>query len=284
MVDGLLVEVVCRNGLLDDLLEDLLAKLLGGDLLAVLCGHDDGVDTLGDDGTIVVLVLDSDLGLGVGSEPWEAAVVAGISHSLVELVREDDGQWKELRGLVSGITEHDTLVASTEILEALLVVETLSNVGALLFNGNENVASLVVKALGGIIVSNVLDGVTDDLLVVQASLGGDFAKDHDHTGLGGRLAGDLGGRVVLQAGIEDGIGNLIGNLVRVTLADRFGGKEESALAAAQSEVSKVASTAIALQCPWTLWSEERDVRQLALDACAVGCHWEGLCVCKERER
>ncbi len=53
-------------------------------------------------------------------------------------------------------------------------------------------------------------------------LGGDFTKDHDHTGLGGSLTSNLGERVLSQAGIEDGIGDLISDLVWVTLTDRLG--------------------------------------------------------------
>lgn len=217
MVDGLVVEVLGGDDLLDDLLKDLLAELLGGDVGAVLGGNDNGVDTLGDDGTAVVLVLNGNLGLGVGSQPGEGAVVSGLGHGSVELVGELDGEGKELRGLVSGITEHDTLVTSTELLESLLVVETLGNVGRLLLNGDENVAGLVVETLVGAVVTNVLDGLTDDLLVVKAGLGGDLTEDHDHAGLGGSLASNLGEGVLLQAGIEDGIGNLVGNLVGVTL-------------------------------------------------------------------
>ena len=209
VVDGLLVEVLGGDDLLDDLLLDLLAELLGGDVLAVLGRDDDGVDTQGNDGAVVVLVLDGDLGLGVGSEPGELTAVTGLLHGAVQLVGEEEGQGQELGGLVGGISEHDTLVTSTELLEGLVVVETLGNVGRLLLNGDEHVAGLVVEALVGVIVANVLDGVTDDLLVVEAGLGGDLAKDHDHTGLGGSLASHLGERVLAQAGIEHGIGDLV---------------------------------------------------------------------------
>jgi hypothetical protein len=156
----------------------------------VLGRDDNGVDTLGDDSTAIVGVLDGDLGLGVGSQPWEGAVVTGILHGLVELVGEEEGEGEEFGSLVGGITEHDTLVTSTELLQSLLVVQTLSNVGRLLLNGDEDVASLVVEALLGRVVANVLDGSADDLLVVEVGLG---------------LAGNLGEGVLLQAGIEDGI-------------------------------------------------------------------------------
>lgn len=59
------------------------------------------------------------------------------------------------------------------------------------------------------VVANVLDGIADDLLVVEVCLGGDLTKDHDHASLGGSLAGDLGEGVFLEAGIEDGVGDLI---------------------------------------------------------------------------
>jgi hypothetical protein len=47
VVDGLVVEELGGDDLLDDLLLDLLAELLSGDVLAVLGRDDDSVDTLG---------------------------------------------------------------------------------------------------------------------------------------------------------------------------------------------------------------------------------------------
>jgi hypothetical protein len=212
VVDGLVIEHVLGDDLLDDLLLDLLTKLLGGNVLAVLGRNNDGVNTERNDGAAIVGVLNSDLSLGVGSQPWQGAVLAGGGHSRVELVGEENGEGKELGGLVGGISEHDTLVSSTELLESLLVVETLSNVGRLLLNGNEDVACLVVEALVGGVVANVLDGITDDLLVVEVRLGGDFTEDHDHTSLSGGLASDLGEGVLLEAGIEDGVRDLVAGI------------------------------------------------------------------------
>lgn len=98
-----------------------------------------------------------------------------------------NGQWEEFRGLVSGVSEHDTLITGTKLLKSLLVVKTLSDIRRLLLNGDEDVAGLVIETLGGIIVTNVLDSTTDDLLVIELRLGGDLSENHDHTGLGGSL-------------------------------------------------------------------------------------------------
>lgn len=222
MVDGVVIEVLSRDDLLDDLLLDLLSELLGGDLLGVLSGDNDSVDTLGNDSAVIVAVLDGDLGLGVGSEPGERAVTAGSRHGSVKLVGEEESEGEELRGLVSGITEHDTLVTSTELLEGLIVVKTLGDIGRLLLNGDEQVAGLVVETLGRVIIADALDSLTDDLLVVELGLGGNLTENHDHTGLGGSLASNLGEGILSQAGIKDSIGDLISDLVGVTLADGLG--------------------------------------------------------------
>ena len=208
VVNGAIVKEMGRNDLLDDLVKNLLAELLGRNLLGVLSRNDDGVNTERDGGATVLLVLDGDLGLGVRAEPWESTCPPCDGESGVELVSQDDGQWHVLLGLIGSVAEHDTLVTGTEVLEGT-VVETLSDIGRLLLNGNENVAGLVIEALGGVIVANLLNGLTDDLLEVDGGLGCDFAKDHDHAGLGGGLTSDLGEWVLRQASIEleNGKGN-----------------------------------------------------------------------------
>ena len=82
----------------------------------------------------------------------------------------------------------------------------------MLLNSNEDVACLVVEALLGGVVTDVLDGTTNDLLVVEVGLGGNLTEDHDHTGLGCGLASDLGEGVLLEAGIEDGVRDLIAGI------------------------------------------------------------------------
>lgn len=222
MVDSPVIQVLSRDGGLDDLLQDLLAELLGCDVRRVLGRNNDGVDAEGHDSTVVMLVLNCDLGLGVGAEPGQAAVAASSRHSGVELVGEEESQREELRSLIRGVAEHDTLVTSTKALEALIQMQALRDIRGLLLDGDEQVESLVVEALGRVVVADVLDSVADNLLVVDLGLGGDLTEDHDHTGLGGGLAGDLGEGVLGQAGIKDSIRDLISDLVGVALTDGFG--------------------------------------------------------------
>lgn len=100
VVDGSVVQEVRGDDLVDDLLLDLLAEVLGGDLLGVLGGDNDGVDSQGDHGTgFVLLVLDGDLSLRVRSEPAHGTVSSGSGHGGVQLVSKHDGLGHQLRGL-----------------------------------------------------------------------------------------------------------------------------------------------------------------------------------------
>jgi hypothetical protein len=220
VVDGLVIEEVGGDDLLDDLFENLLPEVLGGNLLSVLSGDDDSIDTQGCNSAPLLLVLDSDLSLGVWAEPSAGAIAAGGRHGKVELVSEHEGEGHELGGLVGCVAEHDTLITSSVVFE-VSVVKTLGNVRRLLLNCDKDVAGLVVKALLARVVSNVLDSITNDLLVVNLGLCGNLTKDHDHARLGCSFAGNFGVGVLSEAGIEDGIRDLVTDLVRVAFSDRF---------------------------------------------------------------
>ncbi len=232
VVDGAIVEEVSGDNLLNDLVQDFLLELGKGNLLSMLSGDDNGIDTKGDSGSAILLVLDGNLGLGIWADPREETRATSSSQGGVELVGENDGERHILLRLVGGIAEHDSLVTGTVGLEVTMV-ETLGNVGRLLLDGDEDVAGLVVEALFRRVVADLLDGVTDDLLEVEVGLGGDLTENHDHARLGGRLAADLGPWVLRQTGVElckqnglivdftrwrgrrthDGIGDLVTDLV-----------------------------------------------------------------------
>jgi hypothetical protein len=161
-------------------------------------------------GDALLQILNGDLGLGIRAQPGESSVVAALAQSLDELGSKHVSQGPELWSLVGGITEHVALISGTNLLVLSSNVHTLSNVGALLLNSNKNVASLVVEScenqqadgfevlktrhnvnnyltLAGVIKSDSLNSITDNLLVVGVSLGGDFSENHDHSSLGSGL-------------------------------------------------------------------------------------------------
>lgn len=193
MVNTSVIEQVLGDDLLDDLLHDLRSEVFGRDLLGVLGGNDNSVDSDGDDGTVsFLLVLDSDLSLGIGSEPTQRSISSSGSHGGVELVGKHDGQRHHLGGLVGSVSEpvhqqtllgarervhsHDTLITGTGVFE-VSVVETLGDFSGLLLDSNEDVTGLVVETLVRVVVTDLLDGISDNLLVIDRTLERDLSED-----------------------------------------------------------------------------------------------------------
>lgn len=143
-------------------------------------------------------------------------------------------QGHEVLGLVGGVAEHDTLVTGTDVQVGLADVDTTGNVRRLLVDPDKDLAVVAVQALRldrreVVLVrveADLPDLCTDDGLVVDVAGGRDLTEDHDHVVLRGGLAGDLGVRVGRQTRIEDGIGDLVSELVGVSLVDRLGREEE----------------------------------------------------------
>jgi len=99
----------------------------------------------------------------------------------------------------------------------------------LLFESHFYPTGLVVASFVSMIVTDFLECVANNLLVVYGCLCGDFTEHHDHVGLGTGLTCNSGVGVLGLAGIKDCIRDLIAELVRVTLIHRLRRKEESAL-------------------------------------------------------
>ena len=86
------------------------------------------------------------------------------------------------------------------------------------------------KPMVGIDVADLADGLADqvvDGVAGQVGLGGDLAGDDGQVGGDQRFAGDPAGRVGLQAVIEDGVADLVGHLVGMAHRHGFAGKQVS---------------------------------------------------------
>jgi hypothetical protein len=113
-------------------------------------------------------------------------------------------------------------------------VNPTGDIGRLLVDANKDLAVVAGETLGlngREIVnegaeSDLTNLIADNLFVVKVGGGGDLPEDHNHVVFGGSLAGDLGQGVRSKAGIEDGIGDLIAELVWVPFVDGLGREEE----------------------------------------------------------
>jgi len=195
VVDGIIVQHVLGDDVVDNHLLDGCLESFLVDFRTVLSRHDNSVHTLRDALSVNLGVLDGDLGLGVRAQPGENLLLAALNKALAKAGGKLVGKRHHLRGFVSGISEHMTLISGSNVLGLLHDVDSRGNLSRLLLDGDHDGASLVIKSLLGVIESNLADGLADNLLVVNHSIAADLAKDKDDTSGGGTFASNLGMRV-----------------------------------------------------------------------------------------
>mmetsp|Transcript_21704 Transcript_21704/g.51879 ORF Transcript_21704/g.51879 Transcript_21704/m.51879 type:complete len:409 (-) Transcript_21704:66-1292(-) len=228
MVDGVVIKVLGRDNRLNDMLHQVSMDLVIAHAVVVLSGDKDGVHADGDHGTILILVLNSDLGLAVRTEPGADAILADLSELVAELGCQHVGEGHELGGLIRGIAKHMTLVTSTNLLQCLgaHAMDTLANVRRLLVDVHKNLALVAVQAHIIRDEANLTADAAHNCLVIHLGLGGDLTKHHHHVGLSGCLTSNLAVRVLLKAGIEHCVGDLIRKLIGMSLVNGLGSEEE----------------------------------------------------------
>src|SRR5579862_4851894 len=206
------------DDLVDQALRQILRDLLVADRLAVLRRDDDGVDAH----RFVAVVLDGDLGFAVGPQIVERAVAASLGKAARQFVRQHDWQRHQLGRLAARIAKHQPLVAGAA------GVDALADVARLFVNGGQHRARLVVEAELRAGVADVLDDLTDDFLKVDVAIGRDFSRDDREARGDERFAGDARDRILRDDGVENAVGNLVGDLVGMTFSHRLGCKEMAA--------------------------------------------------------
>ncbi len=138
-----------------------------------------------------------------------------------KLVGERDGSGHQFGGFVRGIAEHHALVAGAA------GVHALGDVAGLLVDGGDHGAGVGVEAVEGVVVADRGHHAAHQALEVDVGLGGDFAGNDDQAGCGEGFGGDAAIGVLLQAGVENGVRDLVGNLVRMAFGDGLRGKQKT---------------------------------------------------------
>ena len=106
-------------------------------------------------------------------------------------------------------------------------MDALADIRRLLVQSNQNFARVPVQPVFFGVEADVLSDLSHDRLVVNLGGGGDFTENHHHVGLRRGLARNLGIRILREARIQDAVGDLIRELIRVTLVHGFGSEKKS---------------------------------------------------------
>jgi len=138
---------------------------------------------------LAVDVADRYLRFRIRAQPRQAAVLAQFGLALGQAVRQVNRHRHQHGGFVAGVAEHQALVAGALVeIVVMRAIHALRDVGRLLADGDQHRAGVVVEANLGRVVTDALDGLARDLVVVDHRRGGDLAGDDAQAGGQQRLA------------------------------------------------------------------------------------------------
>ena len=123
-------------------------------------------------------------------------------------------------GLVAGVAEHNALVAGA-LFAVAVPVHAHCDVAALGLDDGHNATGVGVEAVFAPGIADAADGLAGDFLYVGEGMRRHFPADDHQTGGHEGFTGDAGILVPAQAGVEDGVGNLVGHFVRMAFGNGF---------------------------------------------------------------
>ena len=138
-----------------------------------------------------------------------------------------DGQRHQLWGFVAGVAKHDPLIARADSIERIAVmvigfVDSLGDIGGLLIEGDQYGTTVGIKATSSsAAIPDRFDHPTHQAVEIDPGRGGHLAGDQAEARVDNGFAGHAAGRILGQQGIEHGITDLITDLVRMPLGNRF---------------------------------------------------------------
>ena len=190
-----------------------------------------------------VFIAQRDLALGVGFKERRRTALAIRRQPFENLVAVVDRRRHEIGGLVAGKTEHDALVARAFVLIAI-GIDALRDFGGLAMQMVLEGQRLPVEAVLFIadFAHRTAHGLFDFFLCARRPAGvfgpvevlriihrraANLAREDDALRRGHGFAGNPRLGILGQHQIDDGIGDLVGNLVRMAFRNALGSKEET---------------------------------------------------------
>ena len=198
-----------------------------GDFRSMLGGNNDGIDA----NRFAIHIFHGNLGLAIGTQVGQGAVFAYFGQAQSQLVSQVSRHGHVAVGFVGGIAKHHALVTGASLFLgsfAFLGLQSLvhahRDITGLLVDGNQHAAGVAVKAVFSAVIADIDNGLAGNAGDVHIALGGNFTKDMDLAGGHNGFAGYTTLGVFLEDGVQDSIGNLVGDFIRMAFGYGFRGK------------------------------------------------------------
>ena len=193
---------------------------------SMLMGDDDALD--GD--RLAAVVEEGNLRLGVRAEERIVSRVAEPRELLHDAMAVVDRGGHERVGFAACETEHHALVSRALFTgEACRRVDALRDVGGLLVDFDDDFRVVGVEAEIVVVVANIAGHFAGDFLEIDSGFGRDFAGEDDEIGRGERFASDAGFGILREQGVQNGIGDLVADFVRMAFGNGFRCKDVTRL-------------------------------------------------------
>ena len=148
-----------------------------------------------------------------------------------QAVSQADRQGHQLWSLVTGVAEHDALIACSHLVEGVTgvvigLIHALGDIRRLLVEGHQHSAAVGIKTTRfGAAVTDIGDHTPHQGVEVHPRSSGDLAGDQAEARVDHGFASHAAGWILLEQRIKNGIADLIADLVGMSLGDGFRGKD-----------------------------------------------------------
>ena len=188
------------------------------DVLVVLRRNHHGVDGAGG----LTVVSDGHLGFAVRTQIGDDALFSHEFEAFRQAVSIENRCRHEIHRLGAGITKHDSLVARTKF---LALDDRLVDFFCLVADRHHDSAGIAVKTRRRRVVSDADDHFPHELVDIDIAFGLDFASNVDKPPGSEAFDRNLGVPVLSEYRVQNRIGQLVAQFVRVSARHRFAGKK-----------------------------------------------------------
>ena len=142
-----------------------------------------------------------------------------------------DRIWHILLSFIGSITKLKSLVTGTDGIQLILIhavlfllkslVNTHSDICGLFIKSCNNSTCISIKTIISIVISDLTDSITNDLLDINISLSCDLTHNKYKTCSSSSLTCNTAHRILLHHSVKDRIRNRVADFIRMSFSYRF---------------------------------------------------------------